>query len=280
MRRMAKMTYRKLAEYTEGETSASKAEEIDIALSTSAEDRARLARIHAATSYLRESPSAADIDLLPKLQQRLNAPDHPLPASHHRGRFGPLALGITAAAVAAIVLPTVLFLNHRVTSPGLAAEFRAKAANTGTDPRARWIGFNVFRLSDNAEAVQLTDTLRADDALLFSYTNLGPTPFSYLMIFGVDESRRVFWYYPAFLDASDNPKSIPIAGGASRVGLREVIAHPYVEGTLTLFALFSDNRVSVSNVEAVVAKGADDLRSLEAAIDGVRVKALALEVIE
>jgi beta-glucosidase len=43
--------------------------------------------------------------------------------------------------------------------------------------------------------------------LLFSYTNVGPAPFEYLMIFGIDARDDVHWFFPA--RESDSPTARP-----------------------------------------------------------------------
>jgi hypothetical protein len=270
------LAYRDLAELAEQEATAAQAEHRDGDGAESPENRQRLERVKTVAAYLGDTAAVDGIDLLPDLKARL-ALTHT--AFEPRRRWtSRRVLGLAAAAsVLAIGLPIVLLTV--LPNAGGSEGYRAKTATAQRDARSRWIALNAFRLSGEAAPVPLHDVLHVHDGLLFSYTNLGPAPFSSLMVFGIDESRRVYWYYPAFLDARDNPQSIDIQEDASRVGLHEVIAHPYREGSLTLFGLFSDRALSVAEVENAVQRGLHDAAALEAAFDGVRVKTLQVKVI-
>ncbi len=278
MKHADQTTYRDLAAYAEGEVTPSDRAAVEAALLTSAEAQKRLARIQTVTAHLRDTASVEDIDLLPGLLPTLEATRRAMPSTPARGLFSYRVVGLVAAAALALVTVSLFVTTRGGTWDSSSEEFRVKSALPHGDARSRWIAFNAFRLSDEAQPEQVRDTLHADDGLLFSYTNLGPKPFSYLMIFAVDVNRRVYWYYPAFLDAKDNPKSISIDKGVSRVGLREVIAHPFSKGSLNLFALFSDNMLSVSDIETAALNGVNTGDGFEAAFEGVRVKTLTLEV--
>ena len=96
--------------------------------------------------------------------------------------------------------------------------------------------------------------MQGDDALLFSYSNGGPEPFSHLMIFGVDTAGRVFWYHPAFTDAATDPTSLPIGGGQVDVELPEQVRHQLAPGHLTIYGLFTRQPLGVKAVEQEVAR--------------------------
>ena len=278
MRQPESLTYRDLAKYVDGEVTASQAEEMDAVLSSARESRRRLDRVKRVVAHLGDTSGVDDIDLMPGLRARLAGMEVAARPRQRRWRWPPRYLGLAAAAVVALALSVVFLRDGSKTSRGEADGFRAKSAAGHTDPRSRWIALNVFRLSGNAEPEPLGETLRVEDGLLFSYSNLGPEPFSRLMIFAVDATGRIYWYYPAFLDERDDPKGIAIEKGASRAPLHEVIAHPYREGALAIFGLFSDDPLTVSEVEAAVRRGAKDRAGFEAAFDGVRVKSLNAEV--
>jgi hypothetical protein len=270
------LSYPALAKYADGEVTASQAAALADAIAQSPEAQRRLARVESVAASFADASAVEGIDLLPELRKRLPnvAGRAERPRSNSR-RAATLGV-VVAAAAAAVVLPVVL--AKRAPTPG-QPEFRAKSAAATPDARSRWIALNVFRLSGNGPPEPLRDVLHVDDGLLFSYSNLGPTPFSHLMVFGVDEQRRVYWYYPAFLDPRDNPIGITIEKGASRVALNEVVAHHYRAGRLTIFAVFSDRAFSVSNVERAVERGATESAALEGALDGARVKSLSVEVV-
>jgi hypothetical protein len=270
--------YRDLARLVDQAATAAPGESRDGDAVPSTENGRRLERVKTVAAYLGDTAVVDGIDLLPDLQARL-ANLTPTAAEPRRRWTSPRLLGLAAAAtVIALGLPIVLWKTWPTTT-GPDAGYRAKTATTQRDARSRWIALGAFCLSGEAAPEPLHDVLHVDDGLLFTYTNLGPAPFSSLMIFGLDDSGRVYWYYPAFLDARDNPKSIDIQKDASRVGLHEVIAHPYREGSLTLFGLFSDEALSVAEVENAVQRGLHDGAALEAAFDGVRVKTLRVKVV-
>jgi hypothetical protein len=272
------LSYRALAKYADGEVTASQAAALADAIAQSPEAQRRLARVESVAASFADASAVEGIDLLPGLRKRL--PDEAGRVERPRARWrstAPLGFAVAAAA-AAVVLPVVL--AKRAPTPGpLQTEFRAKSAAANPDPRSRWIALNAFRLSGNGPPEPLHGVLHVDDGLLFSYTNLGPAPFSHLMVFGIDEQRHVYWYYPAFLDPRDNPTGITIEKGASRVALDEVVAHRYRAGRLTVFGLFSDRAFSVSDVERAVEHGTGGSAALEAALDGARVKSLPVEVV-
>jgi hypothetical protein len=279
MRPLERLTDRDVVELAEGAVTASEVAQLEESLARFPAARQRLERVRAVAGHLGDVSAIEDVDLLPDLRRRLVEEGGSRPGRHRSRWWSPRVFGLAAAAAAlAVLLPTVL-LDRRHAAMGPENEYRAKSALPAHDARSRWIALNAFRLSGEAAPQPIHDVLHKEDGLLFSYTNLGPEPFSYLMIFGIDEDRHVYWYYPAFLDARDNPKGIDIVKGGSRVGLQEVIAHPYREGTLILFGLFSDRAVSVSDIELAARRGLRDAAGLESAFDGVRVKSLRVKVV-
>jgi hypothetical protein len=278
MKQAAPLPYRDLAKLIEGEATASETAELQATLAQSPESRQRLLRVEAVAAHLGDTTAVDEIDLLPDLEQRFAARIPSAPAARRWWR-APRWLGLGLPAVAILLALPALLLRDGGSASKPEHSYRAKSATPHLDARARWIALNVFRLSGDAAPEPLGDVLHLDDGLLFSYTNLGPAPFSFLMVFGVDEQRRVYWYYPAFMDARDDPKAIDIQKGVSRFALDEVIAHPYQLGTLTLFGLFSDHALSVSALESAVGRGLGDGTALEATFDGIRVKTLRVRVV-
>jgi len=279
MRPLERLTGRDVVELAEGTVTVAEVAQLEASLARFPAARQQLERVRAVTAHLGDVSAIEDVDLLPELRRRLANGRGSQPGTRRMHWWSPRVFAVAAAAaVLAVVLPTVL-LRPRQTVTGPENEYRAKSALPVYDARSRWIAVNAFRLSGEAAPEPLHDVLHKDDGLLFSYTNLGPEPFSYLMIFGIDEGRHVYWYYPAFLDARDNPKGTEIEKGGSRVGLQEVIAHPYREGMLRLFGLFSDRALSVSDIEQAARRGIRDAAGLESAFDGVRVKSLQVKVV-
>jgi hypothetical protein len=101
--------------------------------------------------------------------------------------------------------------------------------------------------------------MHRDDGLLFAYTNLGPQPFDYLMVFGIDARGAVRWYHPSFDRQGTNPVSIPLEKGVARAVLKEVIRHDLAAGRFQIVALFTRQALTVADVEAWVAASVSGL---------------------
>lgn len=100
-------------------------------------------------------------------------------------------------------------------------------------------------------------TLRPGDGILVRYSNLAAEP-AYLMVFGLDERGTVHWLHPAYLDESSNPRSVPLAAGATQQVLPEV-AEPEdaAPGRLQVYALISATELDVKTVERRLARSRD-----------------------
>ena len=271
--------YRELAKYAEGEVTASDAAEMEQHLKDSPDDRRRLTRVGEVMAVLRDTAEVDNIDLLPGLRAQIAKKSETARSTRRRG-FSVRHLGLMAAGMVGVMVPIFLFLGQADSEATDTEGFTAKTARSRVDARSRWISLNVFRLSGNTEPAPLQKTLHTDDGVLFAYTNLGPEPFSHLMVFAVDDQHQVYWYYPAFLDVRDDPNGITIEKGVSRAGLQEVVVHPFPQGTVTIYGLFSDEPHAVSEVEAAVRRGIVDNAELESALGGVRVKSVKAKVIQ
>lgn len=145
-----------------------------------------------------------------------------------------------------------------------------------TDVTAAPPALHVFRAVTGSAAEPLPDHVRSGDGLLFAYSN--PTrAYSYLMVFAVDEQRRVYWYYPAYQRPGDDPEAIPIEAGREGVELNEVIRQPLPAGRVRLVSLFLSRPLRVLAVEAAVAAG--ELRPATLGVPDVREESRELEVV-
>ncbi len=96
--------------------------------------------------------------------------------------------------------------------------------------------------------------LRADDALLFTIHNRPESPYRYAMIFGFDDRGEIYWYYPAYTDAAEDPVSIPAPASDQPIALEEAVRHRLHPGWLRVVGLFSRSPLDVRSVEATVAR--------------------------
>lgn len=233
-----------LAAYLEGEVTAHEATRIERALeacSTNCRHLEELRRIRDALGAA--TPEVDDLDLVAAVRNKAQKPATIRP--HRRSRvFGVLA---AVAGIAAISLGIVVTQQSSLSAPD--EEFRPKAASS-TAAQERWTGIRIYRAVPNQAPERVGESLDRRDALLFSYTNLGPDPFEYLMIFGIGDDQRVYWFYPAYEAASQNPQSIDIDPGNAL--LTDAIEHDYRAGGLEVYALFSHQPLHVSQVEARV----------------------------
>lgn len=158
-------------------------------------------------------------------------------------RFLPIAGGALAAAAAIVVL---VGAPHRPPSEGSASQFHARGeAVNHDDPR-----ISIYVVRDGQPPVPAGETLDREDPLAFAYEN--PSGRKRLLVFGVDENKRVAWYHPAWNDASATPVALPIEPSKTRIELKEKIRHALTGKQLRIYAAFVDEPVSVREVEARV----------------------------
>ena len=68
----------------------------------------------------------------------------------------------------------------------------------------------------------------------------------------VDERRRVYWFYPAWLSEADDPVAIPIEHGEQRHELPEAVRQALEGERLEIRSLFLDAPISVARVEEML----------------------------
>jgi hypothetical protein len=123
------------------------------------------------------------------------------------------------------------------------------AARGGVGPERA----EIFAYRTNpSERLDARATIHANDEIAFAYTN--PGGFQRLLVYGVDEHRHVYWYYPAWVDPMADPHAIAIAPGPELRELPEAIRHALDGHELTLHAVFIDDDVSVRRVERLLAE--------------------------
>lgn len=231
---------RELAAYLEGEVTASERRAIDASLRDDAGSRKRLDELRRIGDVLSAPiPELERLDLTAGVRAALAEPER------KRGR----TWFWTLSAAAALVSVGGLFLRSVPEAPG-SAEFRAKSASVANDESRRWAGLQVHRVSDTGGPERVSDRLNVRDGLVFSYSNLGPAPFDYLMIFAVDASGDVFWFYPAYERLGTDPSAVRIEKGASETRLPDLVHHDFAPGPLEIHGLFARRPVRVSEVEA------------------------------
>lgn len=260
-----------LAAYLEGEVTTHEAAQIERALAACSANRRHLQELRRIRNALTAAtPEVDDLDLVAAVRNQAQKP-----ATIRTPKRSPVFAALAAVAgIAAMSLGVALSQRDVASAPDSAGfgralershEFRAKAASS-TAAEERWTGIRIYRVVPNQAPERVTESLDRRDALLFSYTNLGSEPFEHLMIYGIGDDQRVYWFYPAYEAASENPRSIDINPGNAL--LADAVEHDYSARRLEVYALFSHQPLHVSQVEA----------SGTAPIPGTSVRRISLRV--
>jgi|SRR5688572_12909042 hypothetical protein len=148
---------------------------------------------------------------------------------------------LTAAAAAAIAL-IVLVRPGEPSSP----DFGTRSGSAALAP-----ALLVYRILPGGPPVQVQGRISRNDELAFAYSN--PAGKKYLWIFGVDEHRHVYWYYPAWPEGTSAPPPFAAQLGPGPHELPEAVRHDFDGSRLELYSLVSDEPISVAEIEARVA---------------------------
>jgi len=163
---------------------------------------------------------------------------------------------LAAAGVTTLVLLMGRAGLHRPTNPALepADGFLARGANRPGEsiqqPR-----FWTYRIPSAGVPALVDRTFAASDELAFSYSNSPGLP--YLMLFGVDEHRHVYWFHPGWPSGAPAPKAIRAADGPGPHELSEAIRHHLDGRTLTIYAVSSPRVLGAPFIEETVRRAPD-----------------------
>jgi len=261
-----------LALFLEGEVTLTRASQIRDQLETCAISRQRLQDLQGIRTQLHEDDELlVGVDLVPGLHDALARRGATVTPLNRMLRFA-AAGGVLLAAA------SVLFLVGR--TPVLDSEFTAKGSGARADGQ---VGIQAFRSADGGKATPLGPSMRAGDALMFSYTNQGKAPYAFLMILAVDAGGRVYWYHPAFLHEGQPPTALHIRAGAGREELADMVEHQLPAGPLVIYGVFSNTSLGAAEVEArvrfmVTADGWNVARAKELPLEGTVQQLLRVEV--
>lgn len=200
-----------------------------------ARDEGARARLEKYRAMLAALSAREPVDLLPAINEHLSG------RRRARRRSLTMAVGVTLAASLGLVALV----------GGLRQdEVRVK----GTPIRdGDWAGLVASRVSPEGVASPLAGELLQTDALTFSYANGGPRPFTHLLVFGVEASGAVRWYYPGWEDPTLDPEASPIMASSTAIDLPEKITHTLNPGRFVLHAIFARSPLHVSQVERALA---------------------------
>jgi hypothetical protein len=179
-------------------------------------------------------------------------------------------VGGFAVAFAALAL-VVSF--GRARSPfhgnGFAGDgFAARGSVPGFDAQLPSLAiYRVPRDRTNPTALAVSETQRAGgvihagESLAFSYVSPASLGACCVMVFARDPAGHVYWFWPAWENAGDDPESLPVAASGNPVELTEAVRHELAPGPLTIVGLFTPKPLHVRQVEAAVANGLDGLQA-------------------
>lgn len=160
-------------------------------------------------------------------------------------------------AALALAAGLLLFLGFR----GVRSPDSGFTARGGEDHASGSV--LVYRAAPLGKPTRAGDSIGARDELAFAYENASAK--RYLMIFGIDEHRHVFWYHPGWSSPGEDPSSIAIETTPGVHHLNEAIAHQLDGRELEIHALFTDAPLSVKSVERLLAIETPRLASAYAA---------------
>ena len=119
---------------------------------------------------------------------------------------------------------------------------------------------SAFQARPEGETRRLGSSMAADAALVFSYRNAAGR--SHLLIFGVGQDGRIYWYHPQWQDPARPPLAIAAQQGPQSFALTTAVRHPIVGERLTLHALLLDEAPSVQDVERRLAEAHGEVGTL------------------
>jgi len=176
-------------------------------------------------------------------------------------------LALSASAACAVALVVVVAGRPSTT---LQARGVARA------PGSQLLVFEVGKRPP-ATVRPASSSIRPDSALAFAYANMSHR--RYLMVFAVDEDRRVYWYHPGWEKPADNPTAIDIERDDVVHELRQAITHRFSGRRLQLWGVFMDRPMSVRDVEALIARApADPGQGIRIEVAGADVTRLDLRL--
>jgi hypothetical protein len=155
---------------------------------------------------------------------------------------------LAGAFSAATLVAVVWFSPWRERQPGGLVE----RGSHEDEALHRTPSLQIFRRGEASVPEPVRDTIHGGDALMFAYSNPGRR-YRFLMVFGVDDHRRIFWYYPAYERDVDAPRAIAIQAERLGVELGDAVTHALVEGGLRVYGLFLEDSATVSAIEMLVA---------------------------
>ncbi|HVH45971.1 MAG TPA: hypothetical protein VM925_26665 [Labilithrix sp.] len=169
-----------------------------------------------------------------------------------RRRLGPRP--IVTAVTMIVLAAAALLLFVRPQSGASDSGFSSRGGGVLTEPRTanterglpRSI-VEVYRVPKDGRPTPATGSIRRDDSLAFAYENGARK--ERLVIFGVDEHRRVYWFHPGWTKEGDDPLAVAVSREPGLHELTEAVAHDFTGAHIDIHAVFLDDALSVRQIE-------------------------------
>jgi len=151
----------------------------------------------------------------------------------------------------------ILFL-FRTPTPGDGFAARGGLDHAGGDVESVAAGspLHVYRVPSKEQGgspIPASEGLESRTELAFAYENRDRK--KYLMIFGVNEAGRVYWFYPGWKNPTDNPSAVAITETPGLHELPDAVVHRFEGLRLDIHGLFLDEPLTVRDVESALTKG-------------------------
>ena len=150
----------------------------------------------------------------------------------------------------------------------------------GPEPRGATLGSQllVYELTAGTKPRPVVSEIHADAGLAFAYANIGRK--RRLMVFGVDEDRRVYWYQPAWQSQTEHPVAVEIARDDKLHEIPQATTHHFAGRRLQIFGVFLDQAMSARDMEDLVAHAPSDEKGrLRVPVPGADVTRLDLDLV-
>ena len=152
-------------------------------------------------------------------------------------------LALVAVASVALILMVIWYGNA---GPAENDGFISRGEDGSGEATRLWI----YRVPPGKPSVPAEDEVSADDELAFAYENTAGK--QYLLVFGIDEHRNVYWYHPGWKVSTEDPRAISVSKEQGVHELTEAIRHTLKGDKLQIFGIFTDRPLTVRQVEDVV----------------------------
>jgi anti-sigma factor RsiW len=257
----------------DGEATENRAADLRAHLQRCASCQATQASFERLRDAIAELSDVPEEGTAPRLLERIQAaPAAPVTPRQQRRLAYPLAVaGVLAVAAAAAIWPRL----HG--DPGRdAGTFAARGHGHEGAARSlhRDVGVTVRRGTARLPPLADGEDVSNETTYAVSYRNLGAGASAFLMVLAVDSAHAVHWIHPAYLDAKDDPSSVPLDHAVEDHLLPATVTlDSPAPGELHVITLVTPRPLRVSQIEALsapeIAPGPLQARFPEADVAGI-----------